>query len=184
MKLKFWLLTMVCGAVTPAFSQNLQTVTTNGNTTNQQIIIDPAGDAFRSFNVRRANGGLTTEVALANNKTFGQFIWRPDLATITTSYALNLGAGTLQFYNNGTLHNVWHGGNMGHTSGLDADMLDGLHAGSLSRYGSPYTPDPLAYEYPAPGMYWHTKITPTNGIPENNYGVYMYLGDMVPGNAD
>lgn len=53
------------------FGQNLQEVTDNGNTTNQLIIIDPQGDAFRSFSVKRFNGTVTTAAGLANNKVCG-----------------------------------------------------------------------------------------------------------------
>lgn len=179
MNTKLWLLTLACSASLPAFSQTLQTVTTNGNTTTQPIIIDPGSAAFRSFSVRRDNAGLNTEIAVANNGTYGQLIWRPSLADVTQSSALNIGPNLLQYFNNGTLYNIWHAGRMGANSGLDADMVDGLHAASMFRYevvsGSV---DVLNYNYPAPGLYRVAQMLPTNGVPDNNYGVYFYLGKI------
>lgn len=181
MKCRFWLLTMAYGATVPVLAQDLQTVTGNGNTTTLNIQIDPNANAFRSFAVKR-NVGLTTaksQMALANNETVGAITWHPDIANINTQYGIMLGANRLDFYNNGTYHGIWHAGKMGPNSGLDADMVDGVHASGLLRYGL-YGADPLAYEYPAPGIYYNALTLPANGIPENNYGVYTYLGDMVP----
>ncbi|WP_346320162.1 hypothetical protein [Chitinophaga sp. YIM B06452] len=160
------------------FSQDLQTVTGNGNTTNQLIIIDPAADAFRGFYVKRLNGTVTSQVGLANNKTSGNITWHPDAAAPGTTYSLNVGANLLTYYNNGTTETIWRSGNMGTGSGLNADLLDGVNSSALFRYGTPNMGDPTAYAYPGPGVYLNTTFQPANGIPNNNYGAYIYLGAL------
>ncbi|MGN6508538.1 MAG: hypothetical protein ACTHLD_03665 [Chitinophaga sp.] len=162
------------------FGQNLPEVTTNGNTTNQLIIIDPQGDAFRSFSVKRLNGTVTTAAGLANNKVCGNLTWHPNLTNASITYALNVGANLLTYYNNGTTETIWRSGNMGPGSGLNADMLDGLNSSSLSRYGALNAGDPTTYAYPGAGIYLNTSYQPVNGIPGNNYGAYFYMGALTP----
>lgn len=170
---------MLCGAhYTFSQTPTLQNVTDNGNTTNDLIIIDPAADAFRGFYVKRLNGAVTTQVGFANNKTSGNITWHPDAAAPTTTYSLNVGANLLTYYNNGTTETIWRSGHMGTGSGLNADLLDGENSSAFLRYATPYAGDPTTYAYPGPGVYLNTFFQPPNGIPNNNYGVYVYLGSL------
>lgn len=181
--MKIYSLFLSCLLATSAatYAQTLQSVTDNGNTTNKPVVIDPQADAFRSFIVNRLNSstGATSSAALSNNKTFGVLSWHPDNTMPASSYSLYFGANLLNYYNNGTTETVWRSGNMGTGSGLDADMVDGLHAPSLFRYGKGGFGDPTAYTYPAPGLYFNWSFQPANGIPGNNYGAYLYLGDLI-----
>lgn len=159
-----------------AAAQTLQTVTTNGNTTNTNILLDPGADAFRSLDVYRLNGTVNTMMRIGNNKANGALCWIPNMATPSTQYAINLGENLLSFYNNGTTETIWRSGNMGAGSTLNADMVDGVHAGGFSRYGAGGLGDPTTYAYPGPGIYFNGTYRPTNGVPNNNYGTYIYLG--------
>lgn len=38
--------------------------------------------------------------------------------------------------------------------------------------------DPTTYSYPSPGVYFNSFFKPANGVPENNYAAYFYLGDL------
>ncbi|MET7000409.1 hypothetical protein [Chitinophaga defluvii] len=100
--------------------ETLGTVSNRGNIATTSLIIDPLADAFRSFIVKRLNSTTTTtsQVAIANNKTYGAITWHPDLSTITTQYALNIGANVLNYYNNGTTETVWRSGNFNPSSYL------------------------------------------------------------------
>ena len=59
------------------------------------------------------------------------------LASDATGERLDIGSGIngLKFYDNGTAtaHTVWHSGNDGSGSGLDADTIDGIDSGSFIR---------------------------------------------------
>ena len=57
--------------------------------------------------------------------------------------SLLLSGGTLKFNSN----IVWHAGNDGHGSGLDADLLDGKHASEFSLTSHEHTYITSAYKY-------------------------------------
>lgn len=42
---------------------------------------------------------------------------------------------------NGLTRSVWHNGNMGHNSGLNADLLDGVHLSEITQSGTGYSGD-------------------------------------------
>lgn len=46
------------------------------------------------------------------------------------------------------------------------------------RYGRTAFTDPTTYAYPTPGLYFNSFFKPVNGVPENNYAAYLYLGDL------
>ena len=39
---------------------------------------------------------------------------------------------------NGLTRSVWHNGNMGHNSGLNADLIDGIHLSEITQSGDTY----------------------------------------------
>lgn len=96
-----------------AQDETLQSVTGRGYTTNTHLVIAPASDVFRAFSVQRLNSttGLTSQLALANNKSFGAITWHTDIVTLTPTYALYIGANLLNYYNNGTTETIWRSGN-------------------------------------------------------------------------
>jgi len=160
---------------------SLQSVTDAGNTTSNPINIDPNMDASRSINIFRLNNSnnLTSRVALNNNKANGQITWSPDVSGVS-SYALNIGSNSLQYFNNGTYESIWRSGNMGANSGLDADLLDGFHAGSFAKYNYVAIDDINNYSFPGAGIYFNATYLATNGVPNNNYATYIYMGRTSP----
>lgn len=58
-------------------------------------------------------------------------VLRPESETATSSYGLTIAASSLTYNGN----NVWHAGNDGSGSGLDADLLDGVHLSMLAANG-------------------------------------------------
>lgn len=162
-----------------SYAQDLQTVTNNGNSTTNNLEVDPGADFFRYLAIKRLidASGKKSQVAIANNKSVGQITWYPDLSA-TPSYALNIGANQLVYMNNGTTETIWRSGNMGPNSGLNADMLDGLHAASMFRYANTLFGDVHTYNYTAPGVYFNGQFRPANGVPNNNYAAYFYLGPL------
>lgn len=98
--------------------------------------------------VKLTGGTVTGNISMANNKSFsgkntgGAEI---NIGRISTANAVIIGdtnaqtvihtstKKTLKFYDGTDEHSVWHTGNVGHMSGLDADKLDGIHASQFAR---------------------------------------------------
>lgn len=101
--------------------------------------------------VKLTGGTVNGNLSMANNKSFsgkntgGAEI---NIGRISTANAVIIGDAnaqtiihtstkkTLKFYDGTDEHSVWHTGNVGHMSGLDADKLDGVHASSFARVDS------------------------------------------------
>ncbi|MCP1324282.1 MULTISPECIES: hypothetical protein [Bacillus] len=109
---------------------------------------DLAGHNHDGTYLKLAGGSLSNNLSMANNKSFsgkntgGSEI---NIGRISTANAVIIGdtnaqtvihtstKKTLKFYDGTDEHSVWHTGNVGHNSGLDADKLDGIHASQFAR---------------------------------------------------
>lgn len=120
-----------------AAANNLSKVLANGNTANNNIILGAAGiGAVYGFYTRRNMSSIdyTGYMALGVDGTALQIGMRKGdgLTPTATDKILYFpyNGNTLWYSpdNGTTKHNIWHGGNDGTGSGLDADMLDGIHS--------------------------------------------------------
>lgn len=98
--------------------------------------------------LKLSGGSLTGKASMANNQSYaGKTTGGADLniGRVSTANAVIIGdtnaqtvihtsvKNALKFYDGTNEHSIWHTGNSGHTSGLDADKLDGFHASSFAR---------------------------------------------------
>lgn len=121
------------------------------NNYNEGIRITRAANSWAgiTFGSTGTSGAPTGGWFVATNPS-NQFIINPDDSGNTAGLQLNKG-GNLKWRNN----IVWHEGNDGSGSGLDADLLDGYHASSFSltshnhdgRYLSKISNDSTPYQY-------------------------------------
>lgn len=133
-------------------AQNWSRVETPG------VYLETKGDTMRG-DLRMANSTLniftnnlsTADTTAPMNFIGTNFIWK-NIATAGSANMMRLHTdGNLQIWMNGAWQTVWHAGNSGSGSGLNADLLDGrdstyflnagnINSGTLSLERLPYTP--------------------------------------------
>ncbi|WP_235190054.1 pyocin knob domain-containing protein [Bacillus gaemokensis] len=126
----------------------LQTQVTSNDADIAKLKSDMTSHNHDSSYLKLSGGSLTGSVSVANNKSFfGKNTGGTDLniGKVTTSNDVVLGdtkaktiihtnTKKMLIFNDGEYnHSVWHTGNVGAESGLDADKLDGLQASSFAR---------------------------------------------------
>ena len=78
----------------------------------------------------RFRGGSTDKAYLQYNANGNIYLWNQN-----HNKGLQMG-GSVQWYDGSSYHNIWHAGNDGSGSGLDADTLDGTQGGAMIRGGA------------------------------------------------
>ena len=125
-----------------------------------------------------SNSGWADQLAINNTSSGGDMylrLYNPD-----GNHYLGVSGATkdLAFNHNGSTYKIWHSGNDGAGSGLDADLLDGLHASGFMRsaYGGGINFNDMTVS----GVYRYDTGT-TNG-PGDEWGQLLVLkgaGDTV-----
>lgn len=131
-----------------AKTTSLQSQVTSNDGDISKLKSDLASHNHDNVYLKLSGGSLTNNVSIANNKSFsGKNTGGAELniGRVSTANAVIIGdanaqtvihtsiKNTLKFYDGTNEHSIWHTGNVGHLSGLDADKLDGLHASSFAR---------------------------------------------------
>ncbi|WP_133177751.1 hypothetical protein [Chitinophaga parva] len=111
----------------------LSSVLTNGNTANHSIILGAVGNTNQYIFQLLKNVSGNDYSASLSISSIGQAVLNSRLSSdLTTTSLISLlpgSAAPLYSSNNGaTLYSMWHAGNDGAGSGLDADLLDGQDA--------------------------------------------------------
>ena len=113
-----------------------------GGTMTGGITMAVGSSAFNDKGILFGTGDTTCRVSSSNNGsigvyTAGSIYLRPGSATSASSYGVVIGSNSITYNDN----KIWHAGNDGPTSGLNADLLDGLHASDfpiLSKDGTAF----------------------------------------------
>lgn len=98
------------------------------NNYNEGLRITRAGNSWAGITFGSSGlAGAPTNGWFAALNPSNQFIIAPNGSSSTTGLTLNIGS-DIKWKNN----TIWHAGNDGSGSGLDADLLDGYHASSFA----------------------------------------------------
>jgi hypothetical protein len=99
---------------------------------NDQTTLMSSHIAFDDSSERRISGNITNSGLFFNSNGLGIYDWKNSRFVMSYSQSsniLNFGTGILQSNGN----TIWHAGNDGTGSGLDADTVDGLQASQFTR---------------------------------------------------
>lgn len=107
-------------------------LTISANTTQ---LLKIAGTTQGSY-IQFGNGGVGAEVGYFDG--LGAYIENDNLSNRPLLCLDTNDINSAKFVYNNTKYKLWHSGNDGSGSGLDADLLDGVHASELARGGAAY----------------------------------------------
>lgn len=102
-------------------TSDLQTVTDNGAITTNSLEINPSGAAFRALIIKRLVNGATASAQIANNN-YTSLSWTPDISVPLTTYRVDIGTGTLKYYNAGSHADIWRSDNHVAGSAFNPDL--------------------------------------------------------------
>ncbi|QEH43307.1 tail fiber domain-containing protein [Chitinophaga sp. XS-30] len=102
-------------------TSDLQAVTDNGAVTTNSMEINPSSAAFRAFSIKRLVNGVTASAQIANNNNTS-LSWTPDISAPLATYRVDIGTGTLKYYNNGSHVDIWRSDNHVAGSAFNPDL--------------------------------------------------------------